>query len=593
MKLKTLLLVVLTTFTLSLSAETAYQKKAYQIYEKYYTLFKDGYSHGLDMTESLMFSMDPEAMTAMAAMGALEWFPMNKLNQYINQMERELEQAESLMTPEERKQKAEEEAIKARQKTSVGYLEMAIQANLMQWAAKGEFKKTTDYQKRLQEEGHTHFTTACNEYFPKATFDVKPLKYDADKEQYDFVIKYTLQFTGKSFTHEITVAIPIDVDAARYLSQNTPTIPIVDCVWGMYENNITPQSYKITINEKTYTATTKASDLVIKGTEIVPDIVELKSLSYNYSTMLRQHIANKAQLLTEIEQYNTRMAEQNAINQYKIQSSPYYSRVPEYKKNDFIQSFNPKHFTNADDISVIEDYYTQIHANNEETSNNDPLQPIKEYLKQYDRQKFVEAYFEEYPDSVRFLQQEWMEYKCYYEYQYIYQFVIAYLDGKLNPSNRNCREKVWDKYSKYYDTREEFEIDFYKGEEALNEHKHLCEQLEKKIEDIRRCLYANVENPANKIPLAGAFTPATKSISTMNLQGATESSNKYIQVMAQIYNGLTAYPKYQEKAANVIISENEKAQEEYKKNGSLFESKVEFVTAYFNPNYKKILKSKK
>lgn len=593
MKLKTLLLVVLTTFALSLSAETAYQKKAYQIYEKYYTLFKDGYSHGLNMTESIMFSMDPEAMTAMAAMSALEWFPMNKLNQYINQMEKELEQAESLMTPEERKKKAEQDAIKARQKTSVGYLEMAIQANLMQWAVKGEFEKTTDYQKRLQEECNIHFTTACNEYFPKASFDVKPLKYDADKEQYDFDIKYTLQFTGKSFTHDITVAIPIDVDAARYLSQNTPKIPIVDCVWGTYENNITPLSYKITINKKTYTATTKATDLVIKGAEIVPDITELKSLSYNYSAMRRQYIESKSQLLAEIEQYNNRMAEQDAITQNKIQSSPYYSRVPEYKKKDFLQSFEPKQFTNADDITEIEEYYNQIHTNNTETSNSDPLQPIRAYLKESDRQKFVEAYFEEHPDSVQFLQQEWQEYQCYYEYQYIYQFVIAYLDGKLNSSNRDCREKAWNKYSKYYDSREEFEADFLKGKQALEEHRYLCERLDKKVEDIKRYLNADVANPANKIPLAGAFTPATKSVSSMNLQGANESSNKYIQAIAQIYNELAAYAKYQEKAASLIVSESEKAQKEYEKNGSVFSSKAEFVTAYFDSDYKKILKSKK
>lgn len=593
MKLKTLLLVVLTTFALSLSAETAYQKKAYQIYEKYYTLFKDGYSHGLNMTESIMFSMDPEAMTAMAAMSALEWFPMNKLNQYINQMEKELEQAESLMTPEERKKKAEQDAIKARQKTSVGYLEMAIQANLMQWAVKGEFEKTTDYQKRLQEECNIHFTTACNEYFPKASFDVKPLKYDADKEQYDFDIKYTLQFTGKSFTHDITVAIPIDVDAARYLSQNTPKIPIVDCVWGTYENNITPLSYKITINKKTYTATTKATDLVIKGAEIVPDITELKSLSYNYSAMRRQYIESKSQLLAEIEQYNNRMAEQDAITQNKIQSSPYYSRVPEYKKKDFLQSFEPKQFTNADDITEIEEYYNQIHTNNTETSNSDPLQPIRAYLKESDRQKFVEAYFEEHPDSVQFLQQEWQEYQCYYEYQYIYQFVIAYLDGKLNSSNRDCREKAWNKYSKYYDSREEFEADFLKGKQALEEHRYLCERLDKKVEDIKRYLNADVANPANKIPLAGAFTPATKSVSSMNLQGANDSSNKYIQAIAQIYNELAAYAKYQEKAASLIVSESEKAQKEYEKNGSVFSSKAEFVTAYFDSDYKKILKSKK
>ena len=470
---------------------------------------------------------------------------------------------------------------------------MAIQANLMQWAVKGEFEKTTDYQKRLQEECNIHFTTACNEYFPKASFDVKPLKYDADKEQYDFDIKYTLQFTGKSFTHDITVAIPIDVDAARYLSQNTPKIPIVDCVWGTYENNITPLSYKITINKKTYTATTKATDLVIKGAEIVPDITELKSLSYNYSAMRRQYIESKSQLLAEIEQYNNRMAEQDAITQNKIQSSPYYSRVPEYKKKDFLQSFEPKQFTNADDITEIEEYYNQIHTNNTETSNSDPLQPIRAYLKESDRQKFVEAYFEEHPDSVQFLQQEWQEYQCYYEYQYIYQFVIAYLDGKLNSSNRDCREKAWNKYSKYYDSREEFEADFLKGKQALEEHRYLCERLDKKVEDIKRYLNADVANPANKIPLAGAFTPATKSVSSMNLQGANESGNKYIQAIAQIYNELAAYAKYQEKAASLIVSESEKAQKEYEKNGSVFSSKAEFVTAYFDSDYKKILKSKK
>ena len=593
MKLKTLLVVALATIALSLYAETAYEKKTYQIYEKYFTLFKDGYSHGLTAGEAIVFSMAPDVMTAGAAAEALSWFSLNKLEYYINQMEKELEQAESLMTPEERKEKAKQDAIKARQKTSVGYLEMAIQAKLIQWAVKGEFEKTADYQKRLQEEGNAQFIAACTEFFPKATFNVKPLKYDADQEKYDFDIQYKLQFVGKSFTHNITVAVPIDVDAARYLSQNTPVIPVVDCVWGNYENNITPQSYKITINGKTYTATTKASDLIVKGAEIVPEVTELKTLNHNYTAQCRQRIANKAKLLAEIQKYNQRMTEQDAINQYKIQSSPYYSRIPEYKKKDFLQSFEPKQFSDADDITEIEEFYNQINTNNQESSSNDPLQPIRIYLKEYDRQKFVDAYFEEHPDSVQFLQQEWLEYQCYYEYQYIYQFVIAYLDGKLNPSNRDCREKAWKQYSKYYDSREEFEADFVKGESTLKEHKYLCEKLDKKVEDIKRYLNADVANPANKIPIAGAFTPATKSISTMNLQGAIESSNKYIQAIAQMYNELAAYPKYQEKAANLIIDESEKAQKEYEKNGNAFSSKAEFITAYFNSDYKKILKSKK
>lgn len=592
MKLKTLLVALLATFALSLSAETAYQKKTYQIYEKYFTLFRDGYSHGLTAADAIVFSMAPDVMTAGAAAEALSWFSLNKLEYYINQMERELEQAESLMTLEERKEKAKQDAIKARQKTSVGYLEMAIQAKLIQWAVKGEFEKTADYQKRLQEEGNVQFTAACTEFFPKATFNAKPLKYDADKEKYDFDIQYKLQFVGKSFTHNITVAIPIDVDVARYLSQNTPTIPVVDCVWGTYENNITPQSYKITINGKTYTATTKAADLIIKGAEIVPDIAELKSLVYNYTALRRKTIENKAQLLSEIEQYNNQIVEQEAIIQYRIQSSPYYSKLPEYKKQEYIHSSELKHFTMEDDINVIEEYYNLI-TNKEETSDEDPLQPMKEYLKHNDSKKYVEAYFEEQPDSAKFLQQEWLEYQCHYEYQYIHQFVIAYLEGKLDTSKRDCREKAWNKYSKYYDNKDAFDDDFIKGKEEFQNQMLLYAGLEDKIEEIKRYLNTNIENPVDKIPVAGLFTSATKKVSSLNLQGANESNNKYVQVIARVYGQLSSYPNFQEKAANVIISESEKAQKEYDKNGNLFSSKAEFIASYFNADYKKILKSKK
>ena len=574
MKLKTLLVVALTTLALSLSAESAYQKKLYQIYEKYYTLFKDGHSHGLNMTESIVFAMDPEAMTALATMSALEWFPINELNLYIKQMERELAQAESLMTPEERKAKAQKDAIKARQNTSVGYLEMTIQAKLMQWAVKGEFEKTTDYQKRLQEEGDSLFAATCRDLFPESSFDVKPLKYDADSEKYDFEIQYRLRFGGKSFTHKCTATIPIDVNAARYLNQNTPDIKIVDYVWGEFENNITPQSYNITINEKSYWATTKVADLIVFGTEVFPDIAELQSLSYNYSELRRQRIQNKAHLLAEIEKYNNRMIKQDSINQYIIKSSPYYRRLPEYMRKDFIQSYKPRIFTEDDDIVYIEEYYNEIQINNEQFSNTDPLLPIKQYLKQNDRHRFVEAYFEEHPDSAQFLKKEWLEYQCICEFQYIQPFVIAYLDGKVDSSKRKCREYTWNRYSKYYESKNAFDADYDKGIQTIEKHARLCETLDTKVNDIKT--YLNMPK-----------------VSSMNLQGANNNHNEHIENIVKLYNELTDNSIYQEKAASVIIDESEKTQKEYVKNGNLFTSKAEFITAYFNSNYKKILKSKK
>ena len=138
-----------------------------------------------------------------------------------------------------------------------------------------------------------------------------------------------------------------------------------------------------------------------------------------------------------------------------------------------------------------------------------------------------------------------------------------------------------------------YSFDKHLSEEEFQNKMLLYAGLEDKIEEIKRYLNTNIENPADKIPVAGLFTSATKKVSTLNLQGGNESNNKYVQAIARVYNQLSPYPNFQEKAANIIITESEKTQKEYDKNGSLFSSKAEFVTAYFNSEYKKILKSKK
>lgn len=607
MKLKTFLVVVLSTLAFSLSAETAYQKKTYQIYEKYFTLFKDGYSHGLTTGEAIVFSMNPEAMTAGAAAEAMSWCPVNKLESYIKQMEKELAQAESLMTSEERKKKAEQDALNARLKNSKGCLKMTIQTKLKQWATKGEFEKTEDYRKRLQEEGNAQFRAVCTESFPHATFNVKPLKYDADKELYDFQIKYTLLFTNKSYTHEISAAIPIGVDEARILSQNTPKITIIDCVWGEYEHNVTPKSYKIAINEHIYNAKTKAIDLVIKGLEIMPDLIDLKSVSYNYTVQQTEAVAQqlierqklearKDTMLQEIEILNQKAKSQEMEINKQITNSPYYNILPESQKERFLVSFKIEQFTKMDDAQIIEGYYNHMRSYNDNffgKRDKDPIKVVKEYLMQKQSDKYMQIYFEEYPDSAQYLRKEWLEYKCNYPYQNLDGFVIAYQQNKLNPSLRNCREKFWEEYGKYYENKDVFNVDFEEGEQTLIEHARLCEKMTDKIEDIKRYLNASVANPADNIPIAGLFTSNTKKVSSMNFQGANDSKTDKIRIIAKLFDELSESPAYQEKAASVIINESEKTQKEYEKNGKLFTSKAEFLTAYFGSNYKTILKSKK
>lgn len=575
-------------FVLSLFAESAYQKKTYQIYGKYYTLFKDGYSHDLTMSDDMELSVDPEGMTAIAAMSAIDWFPVNRLNQYIEQMESELKQAESLMTAEERKKKESMD----RRKTSLGYYEGLIYNELMKYG-KGEFEKTDDYKRRWKEKGNSKFISACNYYFPNATFDVVPLKYDADEELYDFQIKYKLSYADKTFTHDIMAAIPIEIEVARSLSQSKPSLSIIDCIWGVLNNKIAPQSCKIIINGKLYDVTTSATDLILKGEEIVPDIDELKSSSYNYSAQLRQRVENKMQLIGEIEQYNIKKEEDDTPVKSTIFSSPYYKKLPEYKKQEIIAFFNTTYFTYENDISVIEEYYhNRIHTSDSINSNN-LLPTIKQYLKSNDKIKFAEAFFEESPDSMSVIRQEWLEYQCDYVYSDFYNFVVDYCDRKLNSAKRDCREIAWNKYSQYYNNMDEFNLDFNKGNYALKEREILCKRLAKNVEKIKELLNKDVENPVDKIPIAGLFTSETKKVSGMDLQGAFGNDNEYIKRIAKLYKELSVYSVCQEKAADIILLESDKAQKEYVKHGYKFASKAEFITAYFDPEYKKILKSRK
>ena len=156
--------------------------------------------------------------------------------------------------------------------------------------------------------------------------------------------------------------------------------------------------------------------------------------------------------------------------------------------------------------------------------------------------------------------------------------MIAYLEGKLDTSKRDCREKAWNKYSKYYDNKDAFDDDFSKGKEEFQNQMLLYAGLEDKIEEIKRYLNINIENPADKIPVAGLFTSATKKVSTLNLQGGNESNNKYVQAIARVYNQLSPYPNFQEKVSDaqkqhsqsIAINKeqhNEQTKEKKKKKG--------------------------
>ena len=580
MKYRTLLLVILTSFTIQVAAESAYQKKVYSICERYYTYFIDGYSHSLPLADAVLFSVDPESMTAIAAMNALSWLSPQKVDKLIDQLSAELKQAEKLMTPEERAEKARKDALAKKKETSLGCLQLLIQDSLNVFATKGEFEKTTDYQTRIQQQAKQKFEYYCTYLFPKASFNLQPIKYNADKELYDFELEYTLSFQNKRHNNTLLVSVPIDVEAAQYLNQHRATIPVFDVVWGLNGNTLTPQSYKFTLNDNTYTANTKVSDLILKTSDLDIDIPQLKNASFNCTAQQKTLNKNKQAYLAKINEWQQ-------VWRNNITTSPYYERLHYDYREQFIKSDILKPFQPTDEAADIYVFYqTYVYDTAAEATNSNLLQQVKEKLRETSNTAYIDAYLSENPELNDSLQVEYIEYRCHYSS--FQNFTRAFFDNRVEESKRNCRENAYAQYGQYYDSREDFDIDYNKGDNVLKEKASLYAWLEQNVIEIEQLFLGKVAI------YRGNYVPTSESVSSLYLQGADNNNNySTIRRLSVLYKELKDYPPLQQRAADFIISHNKKMQKEYDKNGALFESKIDFVNAYFSPEYKKILKLKK
>lgn len=477
--------------------------------------------------------------------------------------------------------------------TAVDLLQSAVKQQLQQWTVKGEFEKTSAYKARIQEKGEREFRKLCEVCFPKPTFAVTPVRYDADEEEYELQMRYTLQYPGKRFADQIKMTVPIDVDAARYLSQHASEIPVADCVWGLYNGVLAPQSFQMTINGVTYKAVSPATDLELTAASMVPDVADMQDVRYNMSESRRNHIERKGVLIEKVEALNDSIRRRETEKVQALKASPYFKQLPEHKKRDFTPVYEPKHFELTDDVADILRTYHMLRADDGGTSVEALIAPVKTYLRKTDIEKYTEAFLEAEPDSAVLIRTEWDEYSCHAEYAKIHQFVLAYQNGKLDKNKRDCREHLWTEYKRYYESKEAFNFDFNKGKGVVEERKRVFELFEVEKLKMQKYLNTDVANLADNIPIVGAFTEATKKVSTLNFQGADNSHNAYVQKIAAIFHEFDAYPEFQEQAAQVILEACDKVNKEYEKNAQVFESKADFIQAFFSEEYKKILKAKK
>ena len=345
-------------------------------------------------------------------------------------------------------------------------------------------------------------------------------------------------------------------------------------------------------------------------------------------------------LSSELDAANQHLSQIVQQHNEVINRSPYTQYLNESERNRFVPTYTPVQIPDAYDYDQAKAFCDSLQRVADSLSQQDPMTTvtsIKDYLRTTRPDDYVAAYLKENPTAKAHLESEHKEYRCHYAS--FTDFVIQYEQGRLQPSERNCRELQWQEYKPYYNNKKAFDADYDRGDEHLEAHKrhyelkwaeykqyyssreafdadyHLGDatlEIHKKREiKWAECAdyyearfifdfdYDKGETvvDAHRRRIDEAWSSLQQLPEELlvkkKLIGASESKKEDILNLFSLYRQLKPSPHFQSLAADFLISRNKKMSKEYEKNGAYFSSKIAFLTAYFSGDYKHIIKSLK
>lgn len=559
-------------FNLQAQNQTAYQKRCNEIYVKYYKIFTYGYEKSITLEEQIGIGLiGANVACGAAALDALQRWPLSKVEQISSKMDAELKKAEALMTEVERKEKvrnAERDRIAA---TSVGRLSLLVEDSINNWSQKGEFEKTEDWKTRLESKSETCFSIYCRELFPDCSFDISPLKYDADNEMYLFKVIYRLKFPDKTVSEEMNVSVPMKVADARNLDNK---ITVTDVVWGSTNNSIQPKAFKLKVNNNLFSVTTQVDDLVIDANQLSIKNDYVKTVIYNYTQKGLNRIQNRDVIRNCAIGYNRRL-KNDADSLNRIINSYLYAY--QASRNEISADTIPiKEYDNVE--MEIKSEYLKLYGGMVSRKDN-VLQNMKKDLRRYNSDKYVETYLVEDPTRREQINVTYLE--CWCDYKSFRNFVLAYEEGKISKSDCNCRENYWREYKSLFDNREEFDKTYNLGEDKMLKELKLRQEMEEKLIQYKMILGIEIQN---------GFT--LNAVGKQDMQNAANNRNPYIQTVykyLQIFKDCSVYHR----AIEALFEMNDKMSKEYEKQSKYYDSREVFVDEYMNDGYKTKLKERK
>jgi hypothetical protein len=337
-------------------------------------------------------------------------------------------------------------------------------------------------------------------------------------------------------------------------------------------------------------------------------------------------------LSSELDAANEHISQVVQQHNEIINRSPYTQYLNTGERNRFMPTDFPFQIPKAYDYDQAKAFCDSLQRVADSQSQQDPMTTvtsIKDYLRATRPDDFVKAYLKENPTAKAHLESEHKEYRCHYAS--FTDFVLQYEQGRLQPTERNCRELKWQEYKPYYNNKKAFDADYDKGDAHLEAHKkrelkwreygqyysdreafdvdynkgdnYLEAHKKREIKWAECADYYASRNlfdkdynrgetvvDAYRASIDDAWASLQKlpekTLVKKNLKGARDSKKVELFYLFSLYRQLKPSPHFQSLAADFLISRNKKMGKEYKKKGSSFSSKIEFVNAYFADYYK-------
>ena len=583
----------------SLHAEPFYGSRLYNIYESYYTLFRDGYAHDLTREQAsklFMGNVDPDWIVYNRALEAViyERFGETHVRSLLSDMYGEL--------------------IDAR-------LNQLLSDSLKDWVQQGEFEKSSEYQRRLSQDFQAVFDDYCKRLFQPSSFRLIPLHYDPDEEIYTLSLEYTMPETFDLINHYTgdrygerqhgydpdvyisakvgsdIIAFHMSIEDAKYLKEHRDQIEIYDVVFGMREYSVVPYTYTVAVNRHTGydSKAPNVRDFEVHAANLDFNIPFLNGIKFNFTEYRTRLVEKKKRILSEISQYKETIDAEVA----KFKNTQYYLHLTPEQQKEILRPYQRELPTVFDDASVFESYDLVLVGDSIYSKLIDEVRRINP-------QSYALGYLSDHPELRDSISRAYPDFKCNYEYS---TFMLAYVNGTLDFSKGKCREEAWAIYGHYYSTRAAFDMDYANGVDmearfsAWERYKSYYDSyddfcldyvldvdmnalvddinyISRELDGKHKMLIANewAEIPVTSLKLNNAEKPYTP-------QPAKNIVHRYIK--------LNGHPSFQEKAAEVIISKSYYTKKEYDKSGKYFSTKREFVSAYFSTDYKNLLKEAK